>query len=62
MLVVGPVYPQVDFHLRVRKVDLVPLSMKELDTLMKGMDIVQNHIIKLGYLARVQVTLDGVMT
>ncbi len=52
---------QVSFRLRVRREDLAVLSMKQVDTLMIDMGIVQNLIIGKGYLVTVQLTLDGAM-
>ncbi len=62
MLVQGLGLVQVDFHLQVRKVDLALISMKGLDILMKHMAIEQSRIIDKGYLVKVRMTLDGVMT
>ncbi len=60
MQVQVPESVQVDFHLRVRKVGLALVSMKELDTLMKVMVLDMSNIIDRGYLVSLQTTLDGV--
>ncbi len=52
---------QVDFRLQVRKADLAVISMKQLDTLMNNMVVIQSRIIDKGYLVTVRMTLDGVM-
>ncbi len=62
MLVQVPDLVQVDFLLQDRKADLALISMKELDTLMSAMVLVQNHIIKKGFLVKKRVTIGGVMT
>ncbi len=61
MLVVVLESVQVDFHLRVRKADLGPVSTKEADTLMRIMDDALKVIIGKGYLAQRRVIFNGVM-
>ncbi len=53
---------QVSFHLQVRRADLVLVSTKELDILMNNMDTLLKGITDKGYLAKIQMTLDGVTT
>ncbi len=55
-----PEYIQVVFHLIVRKGDLSPLSQTQQDTLIQTMDSMRKAIIEKGYLANLQVHLDGV--
>ncbi len=62
MLVLELAYPQVTFHLVVRKADLEVISMKQLDILMTAMVTKLKTTISKDYLVIAQVTLDGVMT
>ncbi len=53
---------KVGFHLQVQRADLVVMSTKQLDILMNNMDSMLRAITDNGYLAKIQMTLDGVTT
>lgn len=52
---------KVAFHLQIQRADLVVMSTSQLDILINNMDTIMKAIIDKGYLAKIQMTLDGVM-